>query len=916
MKSILVLSLFHLNFIKLTLNILKEFRYNLEMINENNEYIIKFKYDDLINYNYDTSNIFNISTDITSASYPIIYALLNKINLFIPNIKLNNLQGDIKYCYYLLKDIGYFIEENTHGLMIFGKNDCEISEIGEIDFDSSDTFLSFCILAAFTKGKTIIKNIANQEKKECKRISVICDILTKCNIKVEKSEDRIVINGIENIHLLNKEQILINTHNDHRIAMSASLLSSKMDNIVIENFNCVNKTYPTYWEDMKNLKMSYEIEDNKNKKYFENYNDNLNENVIILTGMPCSGKTTLGKNLSLFLNYKFIDLDKEIEDYLGTDNLVDYIKENGFQKFREAEYFILDFVLKNNNDKIILSCGGGIIENYKSCELLSKYKYVIFMNRNFKSLEQDFNNRGSNPYPFSLKLLYKFRYKKYLSNCYFKFNIIEDEDLNITKKFFNKWIYNLLFKKLIDYKSYFLCLGDIDYKNNVEIVKKEIENCDAVEMRADLYENCNIEFLEYQLNILQRISNKPIIFTFREEGKFAIHKDINVKEILDMAIMNGCSYVDLELGNEIFVNKKSSFIIGSIHSSNLLTIKEYLLNLQKKKTDILKVVGKSNFFSKMEKFLNNFYLPKIILCDDYKGNILRLYNKVLSPVCAINFPPMNKSQFNINELITCQNIINKEGNKNYYLFGSDIKKSPSPFIHNFVFDDNMKYKNFETNDINKIINVLKEEDTYGSSVTMPFKEKIIKYLDYISFDAYYIQAVNTVVKKSNGKLYGFNTDYLGIRDILNNHININYFGLVIGTGGTALSACYALKSLDVYYDIMGRNKKKMIDIKNKFNGKEILNIYEDSVNDLYNLIIICVPPDVNIDLSNIDKNCVIIDLRYGLSKEEKDYFSEFKNYYSGFEVLWRQAYYQYKLWSNKEINYNLYDTAMKNYFNL
>ena len=43
-------------------------------------------------------------------------------------------------------------------------------------------------------------------------------------------------------------------------------------------------------------------------------------------------------------------------------------------------------------------------------------------------------------------------------------------------------------------------------------------------MRADLYENCNIEFLEYQLNILQRISNKPIIFTFREEGKFAIHK--------------------------------------------------------------------------------------------------------------------------------------------------------------------------------------------------------------------------------------------------------------------------------------------------------------------------------------------------------------------------------------------------------
>ena len=139
---------------------------------------------------------------------------------------------------------------------------------------------------------------------------------------------------------------------------------SKNDVLILEidSYGMLKKKEFFNKDDMKNLKMSYEIEDNKNKKYFENYNDNLNENVIILTGMPCSGKTTLGKNLSLFLNYKFIDLDKEIEDYLGTDNLVDYIKENGFQKFRDAEYFILDFVLKNNNDKIILSCGGGIIE--------------------------------------------------------------------------------------------------------------------------------------------------------------------------------------------------------------------------------------------------------------------------------------------------------------------------------------------------------------------------------------------------------------------------------------------------------------------------------------------------------------------------------------------------------------------------
>ena len=93
-----------------------------------------------------------------------------------------------------------------------------------------------------------------------------------------------------------------------------------------------------------------------------------------------------------------------------------------------------------------------------------------------------------------------------------------------------------------------------------------------------------------------------------------------------------------------------------------------LANIKRKKTDILKVVGKSYFYNHMENLIDQFDLPKIILCDDYKGNILRLYNQVLSPVCAINYPPMNKSQFNINELLTCQNIINKEGNKKYYLF--------------------------------------------------------------------------------------------------------------------------------------------------------------------------------------------------------------------------------------------------------
>ena len=75
-----------MNFINLTTFILYKFGYIIDTKNIDNEYILKFN----SRINVD-NKIININTDITSASYPIIYALLNKINLFIPNVKVNTL---------------------------------------------------------------------------------------------------------------------------------------------------------------------------------------------------------------------------------------------------------------------------------------------------------------------------------------------------------------------------------------------------------------------------------------------------------------------------------------------------------------------------------------------------------------------------------------------------------------------------------------------------------------------------------------------------------------------------------------------------------------------------------------------------------------------------------------------------------
>ena len=114
---------------------------------------------------------------------------------------------------------------------------------------------------------------------------------------------------------------------------------------------------------------------------------------------------------------------------------------------------------------------------------------------------------------------------------------------------------------------------------------------------------------------------------------------------------------------------------------------------------------------------------------------------------------MNKAQLTLRESINIKNIVNKKKNQNYYLFGNNISKSPSPFIHNFVFKKINQFKSYhlyETNLVEDLLSILNSKDCFGASITMPFKEKIIKYLDYINYDAKYMGSVS-VIKTLNGK---------------------------------------------------------------------------------------------------------------------------------------------------------------------
>lgn len=120
------------------------------------------------------------------------------------------------------------------------------------------------------------------------------------------------------------------------------------------------------------------------------------------------------------------------------------------------------------------------------------------------------------------------------------------------------------------------------------------------------------------------------------------------------------------------------------------------------------------------------------------------------------------------------------------LIGEHLGHSFSKEIHSRIADYEYTIREVAREELESF---MKEADFRGINVTIPYKEMVIPYLDWIDEGARLIGAVNTVVNK-DGKLYGYNTDYLGMIALLK-HADIDIEGkkvLILGTGGTSKTA--------------------------------------------------------------------------------------------------------------------------------
>lgn len=238
----------------------------------------------------------------------------------------------------------------------------------------------------------------------------------------------------------------------------------------------------------------------------------------------------------------------------------------------------------------------------------------------------------------------------------------------------------------------------------------------------------------------------------------------------------------------------------------------------------------------------------------------------------------------------------------YALVGKNISYSFSRnyFLQKFENEGikASKYINFDIISVEDFLpEVRKHANLKGLNVTIPYKEKIIDFLDELDPIAEKIGAVNTIKILKNGKLKGYNTDYYGFWEALKPFLKpFHKKALILGTGGASKAVAFTLKENGISFDFVSRSDKKY------FSYEEIT---PSLLND-YHLIVNCTPlgtfPNVEvfppIPYDFLTENHLLFDLIYNPPKTQFLLKGEEKNatIINGYQMLVFQAEKAYEIW--------------------
>lgn len=640
----------------------------------------------------------------------------------------------------------------------------------------------------------------------------------------------------------------------------------------------------------------------------------------------------------------------------------------GWESFRAHELAILKKTIQEKPKGYVFACGGGIVETPEARQLLTDYHssggLVILVQRDIEDVMAYLELDKTRPaYVDDMRGVWLRRKDWYgeCSNYRYYSQKAPSESLARASRDLKRFIATITGYQspleTIQAKdhSFFVSLTVPNITTALDFLPEVVVGSDAVELRVDLLKDParpdglpSTDFVANQLAVLRGSCELPVIYTVRttsQGGKFpdAAHDEAFALYVL--ALRSGVEFLDVETHfpetrlRSIIRGKGHTRIIASHHDpkgdlawGNNSWVPYY--NKALLYGDVVKLVGVATTqddnlallqFKKWAKTQNK--APVIGINMGREGQKSRIENDFLTPVSHPALPfkaaPGQLSAAEIRTALTLHGVIKP---LQFFLCGKPITQSKSPAMHNTAFQASglpHTYELLETDNITDLRSTLESPEFGGASVTIPLKLVIMAHLDTISEDAKIIGAVNTIIADTSRKsekhtghhLTGRNTDWQGmikVLDYVGAQPGNGQSGLVIGGGGTARAAIYALHAMHYFpIYVLGRSASKIQslieDFPKEFHLQTLTSNKDvESIPHLPRIAIGTIPADKPIDRSmqqtleyifSRSREGILLEMAYKPAITPLMELAKAWKTISGLEVLAGQGYYQFELWT-------------------
>lgn len=192
---------------------------------------------------------YQIEPDVSAACYFYGIAAVTGEEFKVMHVHSNTTQGDIRFLE-VLEKMGCRIKEEPDGIVVAGAVSGKLKGVHVNMSDFSDQTMTLAAIAPFADCDTVIDGVGHIRGQESDRIHGIITELRRMGIDCEERQDGITIHPGE------VRPAVIQTYDDHRMAMAFSVTGCRAEGIVIENPGCCRKTFENYFEVLTNLDLT------------------------------------------------------------------------------------------------------------------------------------------------------------------------------------------------------------------------------------------------------------------------------------------------------------------------------------------------------------------------------------------------------------------------------------------------------------------------------------------------------------------------------------------------------------------------------------------------------------------------------------------------------------------------------------